>query len=76
VDLARQGTGVIVISDELPELIGLCDRIMVMARGTKTREFLRGEVNQNQLLAAIVSQEKGDGADAVPTHDRFNPESR
>ena len=56
-DLAQQGTGVIVISDELPELIGLSDRILVMKRGRVTSEFARGEVNQGQLLAAIIGHE-------------------
>ena len=57
-ELARKGSGIIIISDELTELIGLADRIMVIARGRKTFEFRRGEVNQSQLLEAVVSQEK------------------
>ncbi|UCF94926.1 MAG: sugar ABC transporter ATP-binding protein, partial [Desulfobacterales bacterium] len=57
VDLARKGTGVIMISDELSELIGLCDRIIVIGKGRQISEFTRGEVNQNQLLAAIVRRE-------------------
>ena len=57
-ELAQNGSGVIIISDELPELIGLADRIMVIAKGWKTFEFKRGEVNQSQLLEAVVSQEK------------------
>jgi len=58
VELARNGSGVIVISDELAELIGLADRIMVVTKGRKVCEFHRGEVNQNQLLACIVSGER------------------
>lgn len=46
------------ISDELPELIGLADRIMVIGKGRKAFEFNRGEVNQSQLLEAVVSHEK------------------
>ena len=53
-DLARMGSAVLVISDELPELIGLADRILVMSRGRVTREFSRGGVTQNELLSAIV----------------------
>jgi ribose transport system ATP-binding protein len=53
-DLADRGSGVIIISDELPELIGLCDRILVMRRGVVTREFIRGQVDQKQLLSAII----------------------
>jgi ABC-type sugar transport system ATPase subunit len=57
-ELAQNGSGIIIISDELPELIGLADRIMVISKGHKTFEFNRGEVNQGQLLEAVVSQEK------------------
>jgi ABC-type sugar transport system ATPase subunit len=57
-ELAQNGSGIIIISDELPELIGLADRIIVIGRGRKTFEFNRGEVNQSQLLEAVVSHEK------------------
>jgi ribose transport system ATP-binding protein len=32
-DLARKGVGVIVISSELPEIVGICDRVLVMREG-------------------------------------------
>jgi ribose transport system ATP-binding protein len=57
-ELAQNGSGIVIISDELPELIGLADRIMVIGKGHKTFEFDRGEVNQSQLLEAVVSHEK------------------
>ncbi len=57
-ELAQNGSGIIMISDELPELIGMADRIMVIGRGRKTFEFNRGAVNQSQLLEAVVSHEK------------------
>lgn len=57
-ELAQNGSGVIIISDELPELIGLADRILVIGKGRKTFEFNRGEVNQSQLLEAVVSHKK------------------
>jgi len=57
-ELAQNGSGIIIISDELPELIGLADRIIVIGRGRKTFEFNRGEVNRSQLLEAVVSHEK------------------
>jgi putative multiple sugar transport system ATP-binding protein len=43
--LAKQGRGVIVISSELPELLGLCDRIYTLAEGRITHEFSRGEAS-------------------------------
>jgi ribose transport system ATP-binding protein len=57
-ELAQNGSGIIMISDELPELIGLADRIMVIGKGRKAFEFNRGEVNQSQLLEAVVSHQK------------------
>ncbi len=57
-ELAQNGSGILIISDELQELIGLADRIIVIGRGRKTFEFNRGEVNQSQLLEAVVSHEK------------------
>ena len=57
-ELAQNGSGILIISDELPELIGLADRILVIGKGRKLFEFNRGEVNQSQLLEAVVSHEK------------------
>ena len=54
-EIAKDGSGVIMISDELLELLGLCDRILVISKGRITNEYLRGEVTQSDLLAAIVS---------------------
>lgn len=53
-DLAQRGSAIVLITDELPELIGLADRTIVMRKGRMTEEFARGEVNQEQLLAAIL----------------------
>ena len=38
----RQGQGVLVISSELPELLGMCDRIYTLADGRITGEFAAG----------------------------------
>lgn len=43
-DLARSGVGIVVISSELPELIGLCDRTMVVREGR-----ISGEVGGNDM---------------------------
>jgi ribose transport system ATP-binding protein len=47
--LARQGLGVLVASSELPELIGLCDRIIVMRAGRSVETF-PGGVDEKTLL--------------------------
>lgn len=47
--LADEGTGVIVISSELPELIGLADRVLVMRQGR-----IAGEVAGDRLTEEII----------------------
>ncbi|GAB2750993.1 multiple monosaccharide ABC transporter ATP-binding protein [Nocardioides pakistanensis] len=49
-ELAAQGRGVIVISSELPELLGLCDRIYTLSEGHVTGEFARADATQEQLM--------------------------
>ena len=53
-DLARQGLAVILISSELPELIGMCHRILVLREGRITAELKRGEATQERVLAAAI----------------------
>jgi ribose transport system ATP-binding protein len=55
--LADRGAGVIVISSELEELIGLCDRILVMSQGEIRASFARSEFNRERLLEAALPKE-------------------
>ena len=48
--LCRQGLGLIVTSSELPELITLCDRVLVLCEGRLTGELKRGEVTEERLM--------------------------
>ncbi len=48
--LAEEGVGIIFISSEMHELIGMADRILVMKDGRFTREFATGEASQEELL--------------------------
>ena len=50
-ELAGQGLGVLVASSELPELIGLCDRIVVLRAGRNVAAF-SGAVDEHTVLAA------------------------
>ncbi len=54
-DLSAQGVATIIISSEVRELIGLCDRILVMYAGRVTREFSRaaGDMQPEDILLAI-----------------------
>lgn len=49
-NLAGQGVGVIMISSEMPELLGICDRIMVMNQGQKKGILDKSEVTEELIL--------------------------
>ncbi|HLZ58166.1 MAG TPA: sugar ABC transporter ATP-binding protein [Ktedonosporobacter sp.] len=55
--LVSAGMGIIMVSSELPELLGMCDRILVLSDGRLTGEFQRGEVTQEMILEAATTQE-------------------
>lgn len=48
--LAEQGVGILMISSELPEIIGMSDRILVMHNGRITGELTRGELDQGLIM--------------------------
>lgn len=50
-ELASRGIGILLISSELAELIGMCDRIYVMHRGRIVGELKRGEATQERIMA-------------------------
>ncbi|MEU1508307.1 multiple monosaccharide ABC transporter ATP-binding protein [Kitasatospora sp. NPDC005748] len=53
-ELATQGKAVLVISSELPELLGLCDRIYTMAEGRITGEVARADATQESLMRLMT----------------------
>jgi ABC-type sugar transport system ATPase subunit len=52
--LADRGAGVLVISSEIEELTGLCDRILVMSQGRITDELARAEFDRERILQAAL----------------------
>jgi ribose transport system ATP-binding protein len=54
--LAADGVGILVVSSELPELIGQCDRILVMYNGRITGEFSHDEAEEEPILACAMGQ--------------------
>lgn len=50
-ELARAGVGIIMISSDLPELIGMCDRIIIMHQGWVTGELLREDFSEERIMA-------------------------
>ncbi|MGW1682873.1 sugar ABC transporter ATP-binding protein [Saccharopolyspora sp. NPDC002376] len=60
-ELARAGTTVLVVSSDLPELLGLSDRVLVMADGRLRGELDGAEATQERVLALAVSAEHTGG---------------
>ena len=56
-DLAASGKGVIVISSEMPELLGICDRLYVMNEGRLVDEMPANEASQEKIMAAIMRRQ-------------------
>jgi ribose transport system ATP-binding protein len=54
--LASEGLGILLASSEMPELIGLCDRIIVLREGRKVAEF-NGGIDEHAVLAAANGRE-------------------
>ena len=56
-ELARQGTAIMMVSSDLPEIIGAADRILVMRAGTIVAEFPHGTAEHDIMLAATGETE-------------------
>jgi rhamnose transport system ATP-binding protein len=55
-DLARGGVAVLMISSELPEVLGVADRILVMREGRLTAEFTHASASEEAIMAAAMGQ--------------------
>lgn len=53
-DLVSQGKAVVMISSEMPELLGMCDRIYVMNEGNLVTEMSVAEATQEKIMGAIL----------------------
>ncbi len=58
-DLASKGSGILVISSEVEELIGTCDRIIVMNRGEIISDFEKDDFDQEKIMRAAFKQDIG-----------------
>ncbi len=58
VELARQGVGLVMVSSELPEILGMSDRILVMHEGRITGELPRKQATQEAILALATGRER------------------
>jgi ribose transport system ATP-binding protein len=57
-ELASQGKAVLMASSDLPELMSICDRILVMCRGRVTASFERGQWTADGIMAAAIGGEE------------------
>ena len=54
----QQGMSIILVSSEMPEILGMSDRILVMHRGRVCGEFAAAEADQEQLMACALNSDK------------------
>jgi ribose transport system ATP-binding protein len=52
--LAEQGIGILMISSEMPEIMGMSDRVIVMCQGRVTGEFKRGQMSQVDIMTSAT----------------------
>ncbi len=64
-ELVAQGVAVLMISSELPEVIGVSDRVLVMRQGRITGEFSREQANEDAIMRAATGAGQS-GAQSVP----------
>jgi ribose transport system ATP-binding protein len=62
--LADQGTSIIMISSELPEIIGMSDRILVMSRGQIAGELSRDEASEEKILTLAIGDRHAAGPES------------
>ena len=60
-DLAKEGLAIVLISSEMPELLGMCDRIVVLNEGRQVAAFPRAEATAEKVLEA-ATRSAGEGA--------------
>ena len=54
--LAAEGMAILMISSELPEILGMSDRVIVMREGHLTGHFSRAEATQETIMSAATQQ--------------------
>jgi simple sugar transport system ATP-binding protein len=54
--LAREGMGILLISDDIPELLQTCNRILMMRNGRIADEMLVSQTNENELAAKLIEE--------------------
>jgi ribose transport system ATP-binding protein len=52
--MKNEGKAILIISEEMTELIGMCDRLLVMKDGAVQKEFLRGNMNEADIIRYMI----------------------
>ncbi|WP_327008838.1 sugar ABC transporter ATP-binding protein [Dactylosporangium sp. NBC_01737] len=65
--LADEGVGVLLVSSEVPEVLGLSDRVLVMREGRLVREAPADELDEDTVLDLVMAGSLLDGADLAST---------
>jgi D-xylose transport system ATP-binding protein len=55
-ELAKQGMSVVMVSSELPEVLGISDRVLVMSEGRLKGDFVNDGLSQETILAAAINK--------------------
>ena len=59
IELARKGKALLMVSSELPELLGMCDRIYVLSQGRITGELQRQDFSAEQIMHYAIGTDRG-----------------
>ena len=60
-ELAKQGKAVVVISSEMPEVIGTCDRVYIINEGEIAGELTKEEATQEKIMQCIMDHNRREG---------------
>ena len=73
-ELARDGTGLVIFSSDLDEILGMCDRVIVVNKGRLVAEFSRNEFSREKIISYAFGElsdaaKKAEGSSALPAPD-------
>ena len=54
--LVNRGVGIVLISSELPEIIGMCDRVIVMNEGLIAGELMDSDITEDNIMRLAATQ--------------------
>ena len=65
-DLAKAGAAILYYSTEIPELVNICDRVLVMYRGRIVKELVGAEITEQDIMSHALGAEPGAGPARAP----------